>query len=84
MQIDGVPPGAATQGMPADAVYTVTEVYPSHIVLDGNHPLAGMALRLDLKVLDVRAATEAEIEAGSVGEPVFTVMNTASSGTHLH
>ena len=84
MQIDGVPPGAATQGMPADAIYTITEVYPTHIVLDGNHPLAGMALRLDLKVTDVRTASEAEIEAGSVGEPAFTVMNTAPSGAHLH
>ena len=84
MQIDGVPPGATTQGMPADAVYTVTEVYPTHIVLDGNHPLAGMALRLDLTVKDVRPATEAEIAAGSVGEPVFTVMNTAPSGSQLH
>ena len=84
MQFDGVPPGAATQGLPADAIYTVTEVYPGHVVLDGNHPLAGIALRLDLVVRDVRAATEAEIEAGSVGQPAFTVMNTAPSGTHLH
>jgi FKBP-type peptidyl-prolyl cis-trans isomerase SlyD len=84
MQFDGVPPGATTQGMPADAAYTITEVYPTHIVLDGNHPLAGMALRLDLRVLDVRPATEQEIEAGSVGEPVFTVMNTASPGSPLH
>ena len=80
MQFDGVPPGATTQGMPADAIYTVTEVYPGHVVLDGNHPLAGIALRLDLVVRDVREATEAEIEAGSVGQPVFTVMNTAPSG----
>jgi FKBP-type peptidyl-prolyl cis-trans isomerase SlyD len=84
MQIDGLPPGAATQGMPADTVYTITEVYPTHIVLDGNHPLAGIALRLDLKVKDVRPATEAEIEAGSVGEPAFTVLNTAPAGTHFH
>ena len=84
MQFDGVPPGAATQGMPSDLVYTVTEVYPSHVVLDGNHPLAGMALRLELKVDAVRAATDAEIEAGSVGEPAFTVMNTARAGSTLH
>ncbi len=84
MQIDGVPPGATTQGMPANAVYTITEVYPTHVVLDGNHPLAGMALRLDLKVTDLRPATDAEIESGSVGEPIFTVMNTAPPGTHLH
>ena len=84
MQFDGVPPGAATAGLPADAIYTVTEVYPGHVVLDGNHPLAGIALRLDLVVRDVRAATDAEVEAGSVGEPVFTVMHTAPSGTRLH
>jgi FKBP-type peptidyl-prolyl cis-trans isomerase SlyD len=84
MQFDGLPPGAATQGMPADEIYTVTEVYPGHVVLDGNHPLAGIALRLDLAVRDVRAATDEEVEAGSVGQPVFTVMNTAPSGSALH
>ena len=31
------------------------------VVLDGNHPLAGMALRFDLKVLEVREATDEEI-----------------------
>ena len=84
MQFDGLPPGATTRGLPADAIYNVTEVYPGHVVLDGNHPLAGIALRLDLVVRDVRAATEAETEAGSVGQPVFTVMNTAPSGSPLH
>ena len=84
MQFDGLPPGATTQGMPDDAVYTVTEVYPGHVVLDGNHPLAGIALRLDLVVRDVRAANDAETEARSVGQPVFTVMNTAPRGTQLH
>ena len=84
MQFDGMPEGAVTPDMPTDAIYTVTEVYPSHVVLDGNHPLAGIALRLDLAVRGVRCATEAELEAGSVGEPVFTVMNTAPSGTRLH
>ena len=84
MQFDGMPEGATTQGMPADAVYTVTEVYPTHVVLDGNHPLAGIALRLDLQVRDVREATEEEIAAGSVGQPVVTVMNTAPPGSQLH
>ena len=68
MQFDGMPPGAKTPDMPPDAVYTVTEVYPEHVVLDGNHPLAGIALRLHLKVRGVRAATPEEIEAGSVGD----------------
>ncbi len=84
MQFDGPPPGAVTPDMPKEAVYTVTEVYPGHVVLDGNHPLAGIALRLDLTVCDVRPAAEEEIEARSVGQPVFTVMNTVPSGSALH
>ena len=84
MQFDGVPPGVTTEGLPNDAIYTVTEVYPNHVVLDGNHPLAGIALRLDLVVRGVREATETEIEASTVDQPVFTVMNTAPGGTRLH
>jgi FKBP-type peptidyl-prolyl cis-trans isomerase SlyD len=84
MQIDGPPPGAVTPDMPADAIYTVTEVYPEHVVLDGNHPLAGIGLQLALKVRDVRAATDEEVEAGSVGTPAFTVLNTAPPGSPLH
>lgn len=84
MQLDGPPQGAVTPDIPKDAIYTVTEVYPEHVVLDGNHPLAGIALRLDLKVRDVREATDEEIEAGSVGTPAFTVLNAAPPGSALH
>ena len=84
LQFDGPPPGAKTPDMPADAIYTVTEIYTEHVVLDGNHPLAGIALRLDLVVRDVREATEDEIEAGSVGSSAFTVLNTAPPDTPLH
>lgn len=67
MHFEGLPAGAVTPEMPADTIYTVTEIYPSHVVLDGNHPLAGLALRIHLKVLDVREATQDEVDAGSVG-----------------
>jgi FKBP-type peptidyl-prolyl cis-trans isomerase SlyD len=70
--------------MPADTVYTVTEVYPEHVVLDGNHPLAGIGLRMYLTLLDVRAATEQEAEAGSVGEPIFMVQTSAPPDEPLH
>jgi FKBP-type peptidyl-prolyl cis-trans isomerase SlyD len=36
------------------------------VVLDGNHPLAGMALRFSLNVADVREATDEEIAHGHV------------------
>jgi len=75
MRFEGLPEGAVTPDMPPDAIYTVTEVYPSHVVLDGNHPLAGVALRLHLKVLDVREASAQELEAGSVGAHVFELAN---------
>jgi len=84
MQFDGPPPGSVTPDMPKDAVYTVTEVYPEHVVLDGNHPLAGIALRLDLAVRDVREASAEEIEAGSVGTPVVSVLTSAPPGSAMH
>ncbi|WKB52606.1 FKBP-type peptidyl-prolyl cis-trans isomerase [Eleftheria terrae] len=84
MQFDGLPEGATTQGMPNDQIYTITEVYETHVVLDGNHPLAGIALRLSLKVAGVRAATEEEIEQGTVGQPAVTVLNTVPGGSQLH
>ena len=83
MRIEGLPDGAGTQGMPADAVYTVTEVYPSHVVLDGNHPLAGLALRLHVKVIDWREASSAEIEAGSVGSSAFDIASVMPSPDRL-
>ena len=48
MHFEGPPPGAVTPDCRDDAIYTVTEIYPEHVVLDGNHPLAGIALRLAL------------------------------------
>jgi FKBP-type peptidyl-prolyl cis-trans isomerase SlyD len=71
MQFEGPPEGSTTPDMPKDAVYTVTEVYDTHVVLDGNHPLAGIALKLSLKVCDVRAATEEEVGQGSVSDSPF-------------
>jgi FKBP-type peptidyl-prolyl cis-trans isomerase SlyD len=45
-------------------LYTVTEVAGGSVVLDANHPLAGMALRFSVVILAVRRATEEEIERG--------------------
>ena len=77
MAYEGLPDGHATPDMPADTVYIVTEVYPSHVVLDANHPLAGMALRLHITVRAVREATEAELEARSVGDTPVTVLGSS-------
>jgi FKBP-type peptidyl-prolyl cis-trans isomerase SlyD len=84
MQFDGPPEGATTPDLPRDVVYTVTEAYDTHVVLDGNHPLAGMALVLALKVQAVREATELETEHGSVAQQTVTVLSTASPSSRLH
>ena len=55
-------PKETVEGAAADALLTITELYPEHAVLDGNHPLAGHALRFSCVVNDVRAATPEEIE----------------------
>jgi FKBP-type peptidyl-prolyl cis-trans isomerase SlyD len=73
MTFEGLPPGATSRDAPQDLLYTVTEIYPEHVVLDGNHPLAGIALRIQLKVEGVREATEDEIGAGSAGTGFFTI-----------
>ena len=75
MQFEGVPDStaddeaevgaAADDADDADAeplIYTVTDVADNQVVLDGNHPLAGMALRFWVQVEDVRVATDEEIE----------------------
>jgi len=51
----------------APRMYTVTDLAEDKVVLDGNHPLAGMALNVSCKVLSVRAATEDELRRGEAG-----------------
>lgn len=48
----------------APRIYTVTDLADDKVVIDGNHPLAGMALNFTCKVLAVRAASAAEVERG--------------------
>jgi FKBP-type peptidyl-prolyl cis-trans isomerase SlyD len=59
MQFEGSPDTDDEDEQPM--IFTVTDIADDKVVLDGNHPLAGMALRFTLKVTDVREATEEEI-----------------------
>jgi FKBP-type peptidyl-prolyl cis-trans isomerase SlyD len=59
MQFEGMPDGG-DEGEEA-LIYTVTDIADDKVVLDGNHPLAGMALRFNLNVAEVRAATDEEV-----------------------
>jgi len=66
-------PRSCSQDIPREGLYTIAQLYPEHVVLDGNHPLAGMALRLQLKVHAVREATEEEVGRGTAGTGFFRV-----------
>jgi FKBP-type peptidyl-prolyl cis-trans isomerase SlyD len=76
MTFEGLPAGGNPDA-PRELLYTVTEVYPEHVVLDANHPLAGIAIRLRLKVERVREASEDEIGRGSAGTGFFKVQREA-------
>lgn len=56
MSFEGVP-----GKVPDGRIHIVTDITEDTVVLDANHPLAGMALRFDLHVLEVREATGEEI-----------------------
>jgi FKBP-type peptidyl-prolyl cis-trans isomerase SlyD len=83
MTFEGLPAGA-NKDAPGDILYTATDIYPEQVVLDGNHPLAGIAIRLALKVEDVREATEEEIGRGTMGTGFFSVQPQAPGSGLLH
>ena len=47
-------------------VFTVKEVADDQVLLDGNHPLAGVTLNFNVEVTDVREATAEELSHGHV------------------
>ena len=60
----GVKVGGQLEGHGDDGqvqVFNVMKIKGDTVLLDGNHPLAGKELRFNLKVLEVRAASEEEI-----------------------
>lgn len=68
--------GMQIEGLPEDAredeearIYTVTDIAEEVVVVDGNHPYAGIAVRFVCKVASVRAATPDEIEQGIPDDP---------------
>jgi FKBP-type peptidyl-prolyl cis-trans isomerase SlyD len=49
-----------------DGLFVITDIAEDKVVVDGNHPLAGMALLFSCTVTGVRAATKEEITHGHV------------------
>ncbi|MBK5914601.1 FKBP-type peptidyl-prolyl cis-trans isomerase [Rhodocyclus purpureus] len=63
MQFEGAPEGSDDDDY---QIFRVTEIADDKVVLDGNHPLAGMALVFTCTVTAVRPASAAEIEHGGL------------------
>ncbi len=65
----GVKVGGQIQGQGSNGqaqMFVVKKIKGNTVMLDGNHPLAGQALRFSLTVTAVRAANEEEITHGHV------------------
>ena len=50
-------------------VFTIVKINGDKVTLDGNHPLAGEELNFNVKIVDVRKATQEELEHGHVHGP---------------
>jgi FKBP-type peptidyl-prolyl cis-trans isomerase SlyD len=73
MRIEGeVEGGGGNEDGPA--IYTITDIAQGKAVLDGNHPLAGMALLFVATVVEVRPATQAEIDNSAADDPSAVVV----------
>ena len=82
MQFEQLPPGCAQAE--TDSLFTVTDIAEGKVILDGNHPLAGMALRVHYRILEVREPDPDEREAQSahlddIDSGMFLVGRTAGS-----
>ena len=66
--IDDLAVGAQLRATTDDGEQTVIviDVTEDEITVDGNHPLAGMDLKFDVEILEVRDATEDELRHGHV------------------
>ena len=64
--------GAA--GGDEDLIFTVTDIAEDKVVLDANHPLAGLAIKFSCAVVGVRPATEVEIRNGATDDPGSVIL----------
>lgn len=56
----------ADDGGSEDGLFTITDIADDKVVVDGNHPLAGVTLMFSCTIADIRAATQDEISHGHI------------------
>ena len=68
--IDTIEPGMQFQadGGQGPVLVTVVAADERQVRIDGNHPLAGKTLHFDVRITDVREATEEERQSGRVAD----------------
>ena len=67
--VDNLEPGMAFEAQGPDGQVqrvVISAVEGDEVTVNGNHPLAGVTLNFDVKIVGVRDATEEEIEHGHV------------------
>jgi FKBP-type peptidyl-prolyl cis-trans isomerase SlyD len=69
MRFEGEP-GGSDEGL----FFTVTDIAEDKVVLDANHPFAGMALKFSCTVVGVRRASDLEIENGAADDPESMIL----------
>ena len=65
-----------TQGPDGSPVpFWVTAVTDENVIVDTDHPLAGVTLNFDVEIAEIRAATEQEVSSGRVHGPACGAPN---------
>lgn len=66
--VDNIEEGMQFQAQAEDGIQIVTvkAVQDDVIIIDGNHPLAGRDLNFDVEIVEIREATQEELDHGHV------------------
>lgn len=69
--VDEILPGMQFRAESAEGMQLVTviDVEDDTVILDGNHPMAGMTLNFDVEITEIRDATAEELDHGHVHGP---------------
>lgn len=69
MQFEGLPGEPAADESDRERIFTITDIADDTVVVDGNHPFAGFAIKFRCTVQAIRAASDDEIAQGHPSDP---------------